>query len=289
MPADAGCQERSLSDEQQQPAKQRRKKLNIPLIKGVVMMGVGMFFAFLAGLTGISPQIAAIPVIVFLLGFQPAKAQGTAIAYTLCTAIGAVAGATWSGLHLDYFAGFLIAVGATVGAILASKAAAGPRAKLMMRTGQSLAILISVFVLMQAFRQRIGGPQTYPLEYLISNRGIGALLVGLAAGVLTQLFQITAGIVIVPVLIFFVSQKMTDAISTSIVVILFASLLPTLGYAAKQAVDKGPGYWMCVGGVLGGLAGGLLLGRLGFESYVPLVLFGLGAMILSGWTLSRLA
>ena len=158
-----------------------------------------------------------------------------------------------------------------------------------MRTGQSLAILISIFVLMQAFRQRIGGPQTYPIDFLVSNHGIGALLVGLAAGALTQLLQVTAGIVIVPVLIFLVAQKITDAISTSVVVVLFASLLPTLGYAAKQAVDKGPGYWMCVGGVLGGLAGGLLLGRLGLESYVPLVLFGLGAMILSGWTLSRLS
>jgi uncharacterized membrane protein YfcA len=65
--------------------------------------------------------------------------------------------------------------------------------------------------------------------------------------------------------------------------------LPTFSYAAKQAIDKGPGYWMCVGGTLGGLAGGLLLGRIGMEGQLSLVLFGLAAMILSGWTLSRMS
>src|SRR5689334_8123434 len=74
-----------------QPSHRRkRKKLNIPAIKGVVMMVVGTFFGFLTALTGISPQVAAVGMIVFLLGFKPARAQGTALAYALCTAIGSV-------------------------------------------------------------------------------------------------------------------------------------------------------------------------------------------------------
>jgi uncharacterized membrane protein YfcA len=274
--------------EKQQPKRPKQKKLNIPVIKGLIMMGLGTLFAFLSALTGISPQIAAVPMIVFLLGFQPARAQGTALAYTLCSAIGAVGGATAGSLKPDYLVGFLLAFGATLGAILAGKAAAGPHARLFMRTGQSFAIMISLYVLMEAFRQRVGGPRTMALELLIANRAVGAFVVGLGVGVLTQLLQVTAGIFLVPALIYFAALRISDSIATSLVMLIFVSLLPTFSYAARQAIDKGPGYWMCVGGALGGLAGGLILGRLGSESYVPLALFGLGAMILSGWTLSRI-
>lgn len=273
----------------QEPGSQKRKKLNIPAIKAAIMMGLGIGFGLLAGVTGISPQIAAVPMIVFLLGFQPAKAQGTALAYSLCTAVGAVAGATAGGTSPDYFVGFVIALGATIGAILASKVASGSRAKTMMRTGQSLAIMISLYVLMEAFRQRVGGPRTLVLEFLVANRAVGALIVGLAVGAVAQSFQVTAGIFLVPALIYFVGLRIGDAIATSLTVILFASLLPTFGYAARQAVDKGAGFWMCVGGAIGGLGGGFMLGRMGLETYAPLVFFGLAAMILSGWTLSRLS
>jgi uncharacterized membrane protein YfcA len=275
--------------QQQTPQRRRRKKLNISVIKGVVMMALGIVFGFLSALTGISPQVAAAPMIVFLLGYQSAKAQGTSLAYALCTAVGAVAGATASGLKPDYLVSFLLALGATIGAVFAVKATSGPRAKVLMRTGQSLAILIALLVLSEALRHRIGGPRSVGLEFLVANRVGGSLVVGLLTGFLAQLFQISTGIILVPALVYLVGLRVTDSVTISLAVFGLASLLPTLGYAARQAIDKGPGYWLCVGGTIGGLAGGLLLGRLGLESTASLVIFGLGAMILSGWTLSRIS
>lgn len=277
-------------EQQQQPSQRRkRKKLNIPFIKGMVMLGLGTFVGFLSALTGISPQIAAVGMIVFLLGFQPQKAQGTALAYSLCTAIGGVAGATAGGIHPDYAVGFIIAFGATLGAIFVGRAARGPNAKYLIRIGQTLAIFVAIYVIGEAIRHRVGGPRTVALDFLIQNRGIGAFLVGVVVGIVAQLFQVTTGVFLVPALIYLATQRVPDAITTSLLVVAIASLLPTISYSAKQAVDKGPGYWMCVGGALGGLAGGVLLGRLGMDSFVPLALFGLGAMMLSGWTLSKLA
>lgn len=273
----------------QQPRQGRRKKLNVPLIKGVIMMGLGAFFGMLSALTGISPLIAAVPMIVFLLGFQPARAQGTALAYSLCAAIGGAAGARAGGATPDFVVGLIVAFGATLGAVLVGKAATGPRAKYLMRIGQSLAIILAIYVLGEALRHRIGGPRALTLDFLIQNRAIGAFIIGIAVGAVAQLFQVTTGIFLVPALVYLAARPLPEAISTSLVVVAVASLLPTLGYAAKQAIDKGPGYWLCMGGALGGLAGGVLLGRLGFDSQLPLILFGLGAMILSGWTLSRIS
>ena len=267
----------------------KRKKLNVTLIKGVFMMALGTFFGFLSALTGISPQIAAVPTIVFLLGFQPAKAQGTALAYSLCTGIGGIAGATAGGIRPDYLVGFLVAFGAVLGAVLAGKSAAGPRAKLLTRIGQSLAIILSIYVIGEALRHRIGGPRTLALEFLVANPATGAFVVGVGVGIVSQLLRVTTGVFLVPALVYLAGQHVGDAVTTSLIVVAFASLLPALSYAARQAVDREPGYWMGIGGLLGAMAGGLLLARLGVENQVSLVLFGLGAMILSGWTLSKMA
>jgi uncharacterized protein len=266
-----------------------KKKLNVPVIKGVVMMLVGAFFGLLGALTGISPQIAAVPIIVFLLGFQPARAQGTALAYSLCVAIGGVAGATASGLRPDYTVGLIIAFGATLGAVAVAKPSTGPNAKLLLRIGQSLAILVSIYVIGEALKQRVGGPKSLGIDLLLQNRAVGALVVGLAVGILAQLFHIAMGVVLVPALIYLAARPVSDSVATSLVVVGIASLLPALSYSAKGAVDKGAGYWMCVGGLLGALSGGALLGQFGIDSVIPLVLFGVSAMILSGWTLSRMS
>jgi len=55
----------------------RNRKLNIPRIKGVVMCVLGFFAAIGSAVTGIGAQVAAAPMINFLLGFTPERTGGT--------------------------------------------------------------------------------------------------------------------------------------------------------------------------------------------------------------------
>src|SRR6266567_7137195 len=100
------------------------KKLNIPLIKSTVMLGLGLIIGAMGALTGIGMQVAAAPTLGFMLGYAPEKQLGTAIVFALfasaCAAIGAGAG----GLHIDTSIAIFVAIGAFVGVMFTARASA---------------------------------------------------------------------------------------------------------------------------------------------------------------------
>ena len=264
----------------------RGKKLNIPAIKGAVMLVLGFFSAIGSALSGIGAQVAAAPMINFLLGYSADKSKGTALAFSLFAAIGAVCGIVLTGVHIQFGIAALVAIGATIGAIMAVKPSVDPRFLTVRRIGQSAGILIGVYLISEGLHHRIGGPRS--LDILVKNPVIGALVVGLITGALSQLLNVASGVFLVPSLIYLVGLRAPTAIAISLTVIALASLLPTLSYSAQQAVDQKTGSWMAIGGAVGGLAGGSLLARLAVDSPIPFVVFGLIAMFLSAWTLYRM-
>jgi uncharacterized membrane protein YfcA len=264
----------------------RGKKLNIPAIKSAVMLVLGFFSAIGSALSGIGAQVAAAPMINFLLGYSADKSKGTALAFSLFAAIGAVCGIVLSGVHIQFGIAVLVAIGATIGAILAVKPSVDPRFLTVRRIGQSAGILIGVYLISEGLHQRWGGPR--PLAILVKNPVLGSLIVGLITGALSQLLNVASGVFLVPSLIYLVGLPAPNAIAISLTVIALASLLPTLSYTAQQAVDQKTGSWMAIGGAVGGLAGGSLLAHLAMDSPIPFIVFGLITMFLSAWTLSRM-
>jgi uncharacterized protein len=265
------------------------RKLNIPLIKNIIMLVVGFFVAIGSALTGIGAQVAAAPMIQFLLGYAPDKTKGTALAFALFAAVGATTGIMLGGVKINLGIGLLIALGATIGAILVAAPSQNPKLRPVRRLGQSLGILIGIYVLGEAVRQRVGGPAPVALsEWVRANAGLGGFLIGVFTGAASQLFQVASGILLVPAIIYFAARPVGEAIGTSLLVVAVASVLPTLTYSAKQSIDQRTGPWMTVGGALGGLAGGLMLARLFVGGPVPFVLFAVVAMFLSAWAIWRM-
>src|SRR5258705_1441022 len=90
------------------------KKLNIPLIKNTVMLGLGTIIGIMGALTGIGMQVAAAPTLGFMLGYAPEKQLGTAIVFALfasaAAAIGAGLGA--GGVHIRTGIALVFAPGA---------------------------------------------------------------------------------------------------------------------------------------------------------------------------------
>lgn len=269
----------------------RRRQLNIPLIKGIVMFCLSIGLAVASALTGIGAQVAAAPMVSFLLGFAPEKCAGTALAFSLFAAGGAIVGASSGGLRLDVEAAFLLALGAFIGVSLTARIAQSKRMVFWHRIGQSVGILLGLVVFREAFGQKIGGPYQVPVDFLRTAPGM--VLIGGICGALSNLLQVAISIFLVPSILYVTARTirpMPEAISISLLVVAVAALLPTLSYSSRQLIDRGVGRWMAAGGAVGGLAGGYLLSALaGSGSPILFILFGLTAMFLCAWMLWKLS
>ncbi len=266
----------------------RKKKLNIPLIKGVVMAALSLIIAFGFALAGIGAQVAAGPAIQFLLGFAEDRTKGTALAFALLAAVGGVIGFIVGGSELNFGMAVTLAVGATAGIIFTMKPATDPRFSTARRAGQSLGILVAIYVLSEGVRHRIGGPLVLTPEIQHLHPLFTGLLIGAVTGALSNLFQVAGGILLVPALIYLLGIDAPKAIATSLAVIAVASFLPALSYSSRGAVDRTMGAWMAAAGLGGGYAAGMVLSRLSFNSPLPYLLFGVIAMFLCAWRIWKM-
>ena len=255
------------------------------------MLLVGLLTSFVSAITGVGAQAAAAPMIEFLLGFNAERTKGTAIAFTLFASSAAAFGAIYSGVHVEFSEAFLVAIGAFVGAVITVKASLDPNLKSLRRFGQGIGILLTLYIITEAFKHRAGGPQTLILGSLSDSRALLALSIGLFSGSLSQLFHVASGIFLFPALMYTRGHSLhpiTEAVAISLTVIALASFLPAIAHSTRKAVDQSIGPYMVAGGVIGGFLGGMLLGHLAIGSVVPLIMFGLVGMYLCSLTLYRM-
>lgn len=263
-----------------------RKQLNLPLIKSLIMFVMGLWVGMLGGICGIGMQVAAGPMMAFLLGFNEDKQKGTGIAFGLFSSAAAAIGAGYAGLHVETGQAVVLAIGAFVGVLATAKSASQPEFGIVRRIGHTLVMPLGIYLISVGYQSSKGVPiQALNLEAMRSSLGYG--VIGFAAGALSSYMQMAMGILVVPALIFIAALAAPKAIVTSLVVIAVASLLPALSRVAAGHVDRGAGFWMMVGGALGGYAGGAVLARQLQVSPIPLVAYGLVVMFLSAYTLYR--
>ena len=266
----------------------RPKKLNISLLKSVIMGALGLGTAFAFGLAGIGAQVAAAPMIQFLLGFVEERTRGTALGFAMMVSVGGVIGFILSGGRVDFGLAFVLALGATIGIVLTARSAVEPGLSTVRRAGQSIGIVLAIYVFGEAVRHRIGGPQPFFPAIPGLNPLFSGLMLGGLIGAVSNVLQVANGILLVPALVYLLGVEPPKAIAISLAVIAMASFLPALSYASRGAVDRSVGTWMTIAGLAGGLAAGLLLGRLGFSSPLPPIAFSLVAMFLCAWRMWKM-
>jgi uncharacterized membrane protein YfcA len=89
-------------------------------------------------------------------------------------------------------------------------------------------------------------------------RGVG---VGVVAGLLSGLFGVGGGVIMVPLLVAWYALDQRRASATSLLAIVPIAAASAAGYAATGSVDVQAGLLLAVGGVIGGLLGARLLPR----------------------------
>ena len=82
------------------PYRRQRRQLNVSGIKSFIVFVVGAITSLIGGLTGMSAQVIFAPMLTWMLGFAPEKAQGTAMSFAAWAAAAAAAGAYIAGERL---------------------------------------------------------------------------------------------------------------------------------------------------------------------------------------------
>lgn len=86
-------------------------------------------------------------------------------------------------------------------------------------------------------------------------------LLGVAAGLLSGLFGVGGGIIMVPILVAWFALDQRRASATSLLAIVPIAVASAVGYGLNGNVDRSAGLLLLLGGVAGGQVGSLLLRR----------------------------
>jgi uncharacterized membrane protein YfcA len=227
------------------------------------MIGLSLLFGTIVGLslglTGGGGAIFAVPLLVYGLTVAPQDAVGISLAAVGATAlIGALQ--RLRAHEVDLATGVLFALAGMVGAPLGAWLNARlPGALLLM-----LFALLMLVVAVRMWRRASPVPgQTSPLSSACARDEHGRLIltshcvltliaVGLLTGILSGLFGVGGGFIIVPALVLVSGMAMHRAVATSLVVITLVSVSGVLSYL----IAGRPVEWMltglfAVGGIIG--------------------------------------
>lgn len=277
----------------------RRRKLNQPLIKSVIVVAAAGFTAAVSAVTGIGAHLAFAPMLTWMFGYHPEKAQGTALRFSLFAALATIITYFWLQDHAftHVTRGLFLVIGATLGALAAAPMTPKPTAIGARRALQAVAIIAAIFTVTEAIH--LTEVTRSNAHYAHWSAWWQLLLLGLVVGAITQAARLVGGALLVPALYFLTaipdvaaasrlrSLTASDAVIESLIVVFLASLLPAWGYSQRKLVDPTYVFAAVAGGILGGLLGGwldtILLER------TILVIFGLVAMFFSAREIARLA
>lgn len=243
------------------------------------MPGIAIIFGavvgFALGMTGGGGGVFAVPLLVYGLAFAPREAVGVSLASVGGTALAGVAPRFWRG-EVELRTGLLFAVAGMIGAPLGSYLST-----LFPET--VLLILFGVLMLVVAWRMwaKARNPElpsgVCPTESedqqgrstcqrdengrlkLTSHCAMLLAFIGLLTGILSGLFGVGGGFVIVPALVLFSGMEIHRAVGTSLLVVFLISVSGVAStVAAGQELSLGVTLQFLIGGLGGIWLGGMV-------------------------------
>jgi uncharacterized protein len=212
-----------------------------------VGVGVGIF----SGALGVGGGILLVPFLVLVLHWQQKRAQATSL---VMIAMSGVAGAlTYAiGDSVDWRAAGIIAVGGLAGTLIGSH--------IVQRTADHR-LQIAFGVLLVVVSIRLLFDTSTVVESPTANLGwvaiIGLVLSGIAMGILSALFGIGGGIILIPILVTFFGFGQQLAAGTSLAVIVPISLLGAVRLSGPGLTNWAVGVRYGIGAVVGASLGAL--------------------------------
>lgn len=200
---------------------------------------LGAFVGFSLGLTGGGGAIFAVPLLVYGLAVPAREAVGISLLTVGSTALVGFVQRARRGL-VEFPTGLLFALAGMIGAPIGSRLAESIPDSLLLTIFAGLMFLISIRMWLKAPEKLANLPiiaddnagptcRRDPEGHLRLTSQCAMLLgvVGLSAGILTGMFGVGGGFIIVPALVSFACMGMQRAIGTSLLVITLVSLAGT--------------------------------------------------------------
>jgi uncharacterized membrane protein YfcA len=213
----------------------------------LIFTGWGLFSGLLAGIFGIGGGIVLVPIIK-TFGYQPVEAVATSSLAIIMTSLsGSIQ--NWRMGNLDWqrvlLLGFPSLFAAQIGAFLAHEIA--PNALLV-----SFAVFLIINIFLTYWRRRIvENAKGADNNQLSINPTIARIFTGSIAGLLAGLFGVGGGVILVPLQMILLGEKIKAAIQTSLGVIVITSISACLGHGYRGNVLWLEGIILGIGGVLG--------------------------------------
>ena len=232
-----------------------------------LLFGAGVGFSL--GLTGGGGSIIAVPMLVFGLGIAPHQAVGISLAAVGATAATGVIQRLRQGL-IEIRVGLIFAAAGMLGAPLGTRLGATLPEHLLLTSFAVLMALVGARMWLKAVREpelaRVtragsldpgdGGPacrlDPSGRLQLTGRCTVVMSVVGVCTGVLSGLYGVGGGFIIVPALMFFTSLSIHQAVATSLLTI---TLISAAGVLSFSAGDVGLRWDVAATFVAGGVAG----------------------------------
>lgn len=229
-----------------------------PTLQMLAGMGAGLAGGVLSGLFGIGGGIVLVPLLALALGLDQHRAQGVTLSVMLLPiGLPAVLHYRRSGVRILWSLVGILIFGFLFGVFAGSKFAnAIPERP--MRWGF---VLFLLFAALRMLTQKSGGQgTTEAMDRPTKEYWVPGLVIGFIGGMASGLLGIGGGIIMIPLMAWWLGFSQTEAQVTSLAVMLPPIGLPgVLVYAQAQ----GGFPWMLIGGVGLGFALGAYLGARG--------------------------
>lgn len=237
---------------------------------------VGLGIGIVVGLLGAGGGILSVPALMYLLGQAPyAAAIGSLIGVALTSAGALLVHARAGSVQIR--AGLLFGGLSVVGAL------AGARLSLLL-DDEMLVRIFSIFLLLVGIAFAV---RTWrgPTEDSATGRPrrqwrdlMRLIIVATLAGLLTGIFGVGGGFMIVPVLVLVMAVPMKEAVGTSLLVMVVTSLAGIVGRMPLQGTID----WQLIGLFVAGSVVGGLLGSVFSKRLPPRLLTGIFALLVTG-------
>jgi uncharacterized membrane protein YfcA len=241
----------------------------------ILTVMLGALVGFSLGMTGGGGAIFAVPILVYALGIEPREAIGISLLTVGVTSLVGFAQRARRGL-VEYPTGLLFATAGMIGAPVGSKIADYVPESVMLTLFAGLMLFIAVRMWMKAKDKAIhdqiladdnAGPvcRRDPQGRLRLTSPCAMLLgaVGLSVGLLTGMFGVGGGFIIVPALVSFACMGMQRAIGTSLLIVTLVSISGTTSHLlAGKALSLQTAGLFTSGSLAGLFVGGWLAQRM---------------------------
>lgn len=215
-------------------------------------VGVGAGAGLVSGLFGVGGGIVLIPFLVLVRGWDQKQAQATSL---VMVAMAATAGLVQYAIagNVVWLAGAAILVGGLVGAVIGSALVARAQTWILQIGFALLLFAAGVRMVTAPIQDPVGA-----LPEIDPALAVAYIASGLAMGILSALFGIGGGILLVPLLVTAFGYDVRLAAGTSLAVMGLIALVGALRQSRQGMTDWRAGALLGLGGIVGGLAGAAL-------------------------------